>query len=485
MKENSPFRSWHMPLARRPRTHRHRASVPRLFVEHSCTVAEAGSGSTARAHMRASTARRSTEDEKLFSRMSAVFKDGVLPELNDEWQEVMVRQMGMPAQFRKEKPPSLETLDRAKRCALVPPPIVPAEPLDHIFSAPGSTRPKNTPDKPGEMQLLKDFKPRHSLSGAHSKSRLQARADSAIRLARLSRPSTRHVNSKGNSKSISPRKMQEEGLTAASETPEDGERVRTAVEPPRVIDDEEPPFQWPDLLWATQDRLHWEKNGGRPKPPKNEKDDSKFKWYWNKLSDDEHYLHGLTLNNAYRGRVKANSLSEDELKQAKMKAQQVRYMWVRHQIKAEEHAVKHEKVQKKLELKRKKEEEALLLAETLRAEREAERRKMLFRITEQVFRALCTDPETGLPIDPRVIFRRLDTDGGGTVDIDEFREGLEVCGCELSDEELDLVWQEIDGADGESDGQVDHETLVQKLREVNEAQLALSKPKLIQVLSQN
>jgi Ca2+-binding EF-hand superfamily protein len=71
-----------------------------------------------------------------------------------------------------------------------------------------------------------------------------------------------------------------------------------------------------------------------------------------------------------------------------------------------------------------------------------------------VFRALCTDPETGLPIEPQVIFRRLDTDGGGTVDVDEFHKGLQLCGCELTDEELELVWAEIDGADGESDGEV-------------------------------
>jgi hypothetical protein len=90
----------------------------------------------------------------------------------------------------------------------------------------------------------------------------------------------------------------------------------------------------------------------------------------------------------------------------------------------------------------------------LQEEREKERRAQLFRITEMVFRALCTDPESGLPIDPRVIFRRLDTDGGGTVDIEEFRTGLKVCGCELTDEELELVWEEIDGGDGESDGQV-------------------------------
>ena len=62
---------------------------------------------------------------------------------------------------------------------------------------------------------------------------------------------------------------------------------------------------------------------------------------------------------------------------------------------------------------------------------------------EQVFRALCTDPTTGLPVDPRAIFMRLDTDGGGTVDIDEFRNGIEACGCELSKGILDLIYTKI------------------------------------------
>lgn len=63
----------------------------------------------------------------------------------------------------------------------------------------------------------------------------------------------------------------------------------------------------------------------------------------------------------------------------------------------------------------------------------------LFVAMEQVFRALCTDPTTGLPVDPRAIFMRLDTDGGGTVDIDEFRNGIEACGCELSKGILDIT----------------------------------------------
>ena len=484
MKESSLF-AWHGPLARRPHTHRTRPQVPRLALEEAAGSGHAGgSARQAAPASRATTARNLTEVEELFSRMTAVFKDGVLPELNDEWRQVMVRQMGMPAgiaQLLQAKPPSLETLDRAKRCAQAPPSIIEPEPLARMFAAaPGFSRDpfhRAAPEKSDKGALLQNFRARRTRPGSGSKTKMQADLDTALRLARLARPSARHVNMKGITKSVSPRKT----LEAAAKIPLD---VQEKNNPPeqRVVDDQEPPFQWPDLLWATQDRLDWQKNGRRPKPPKDDKEDSRFKWNWKKLSEDEQYLHNLTLNNAYRGRVKANNLSEDELREVKMKAQQVRYMWVRRQLKEEEHAVKHDKQQKKMEQKQKREEEARLLAEQLRAEREVERRKMLYRITTEVFQALCTDPESGLPIDPRVIFRRLDTDGGGTVDIDEFRAGLEVCGCELSDEELDLVWTEIDGADGESDGQVDHETLVQKLREVNEAQLRLMQPKLTQVL---
>lgn len=490
MKESSLF-AWHGPLARRPHTHRTRPPVQRLdlheaAVDGSGHARALGSARQVAPASRAATARRLTEDEELFSRMTAVFKDGVLPELNDEWRQVMVRQMGMPAgiaQLLQAKPPSLETLDRAKRCAQAPPSIIEPEPLARMFdAAPGFSRDyfqRAAPDKSDKGGLLQNFKQSGTRPGGDRKTKMQADLDMALRLARLARPSARHVNTKGITKSVSPRKTQE-----TAKLPVETLDALEENHPPelRVVDDEEPPFHWPDLLWATQDRLEWQKNGRRPKPPKNDKEESRFKWNWKKLSEDEQYLHALTLNNAYRGRVKANNLTEDELKEAKMKAKQVRYMWVRRQLKEEEHAVKHNKEQKKMEQKQKREEEERSQAEKLRAEREVERRKMLYQITTEVFQALCTDPETGLPIDPRVIFRRLDTDGGGTVDIDEFRAGLEVCGCTLSDEELDLVWTEIDGADGESDGQVDHETLVRKLKEVNEAQLLQMQPKLAQVL---
>lgn len=465
IKENSPFRAWQVPLLShpsRPQTLR-RASVPELRLAE---VGGIGQGADA---LRASTVRGASEEEqKLFARMSAVFKDGVLPELNDEWRQVMCRQMGMPAHMLGEKPPRLDTLDRAKRCALVPPSTIQPTPLSRIFAtAPGSVRASWTTagsrseserKLPERMEAL--CQPPSTASSG--KSRTHRISDSAIRIARLSRPSARHISTKPFVRSLSPKekkKKQEEMLKLADEPPATADAHATAVAPePRIVDDEDPPFLWPDNLWYTPHTLQWQKNGGKPKPPPkaSDKENFKFKFFWDKLSEDEHYLHSLTVNEAYRGRVKAQNLNEKELATAKMKAAQISYMWMRRQIKAEEHSVLQGKEDTKRELNEKQEERERVLAEERRVEREAQRREQLYRLTDKVFKALCTDPETGLPIDPRIIFRRLDTDGGGTVDIDEFRNGLHLCGCELTDDELQLIWEEIDGSDGESDGQVLH-----------------------------
>ena len=70
---------------------------------------------------------------------------------------------------------------------------------------------------------------------------------------------------------------------------------------------------------------------------------------------DERYLHDLTHNQAYKGRLKGKNLSDDELKQVQMKAQQLRYIGVRQQLKLEEHKDKAEKMRRKMEEKARKE----------------------------------------------------------------------------------------------------------------------------------
>ena len=58
---------------------------------------------------------------------------------------------------------------------------------------------------------------------------------------------------------------------------------------------------------------------------------------------------------AYKGRLKRKNLSDDELKQVQMKAQQLRYIGVRQQLKLEEHKDKAEKMRRKMEEKARKE----------------------------------------------------------------------------------------------------------------------------------
>jgi len=452
IKENSPFRAWHVPMLSHPsRPHTRPCKVPLLSLDK----AGLSSGIAGANVLHASSARGASQvEQKLFSRMAAAFSDG---------------QMGMPPHML-ETPQRWETFDRAQRCALVPPPHIKPEPLAQILaSAPGSVRASWAAGSQTERERHKRLTDPAlcplSETASSGTSRTQRLSNSAIHLARLSRPSARHISI---CRSLSPRKSnaKEEASRIDDESADvlleqrriqlPGATTTTVAPKQRIVDDGEPPFLWPDNLWSTPHTLPWQKNGGKPKlPPKSgDKADFRFKFFWDKLSEDETYLQDLTFNDAYRGQVKARNLNEKELATAKMKAAQISYMWMRRQIKEEEHTAAQGKDDRKREFKEKREEEERVLMEECHVEREAQRREQLYRLTDLVFNALCHDPETGLPIDPRVIFRRLDTDGGGTVDVDEFRNGLLVCGCSLTDDELQLVWEEIDGADGDSDGQV-------------------------------
>ena len=112
------------------------------------------------------------------------------------------------------------------------------------------------------------------------------------------------------------------------------------------------------------------------------------------------------------------------------------------------------------EQRQREEEERLFLAEE-------ERKRLVRKLTQIVFKCLCTDPKTGEAVDPSHIFRKLDKDKSGTIDKDEFRLGLEMCECILSEEEIDVLWLQLDGDDGESDGEVDYNVLVENLQASN------------------
>jgi hypothetical protein len=109
------------------------------------------------------------------------------------------------------------------------------------------------------------------------------------------------------------------------------------------------------------------------------------------------------------------------------------------------------------EQRQREEEERLFLAEE-------ERKRLVRKLTQIVFKCLCTDPKTGEAVDPSHIFRKLDKDKSGTIDKDEFRLGLEMCECTLSEDEIDVLWLQLDGDDGESDGEVDYNVLVENLQ---------------------
>jgi len=394
LKEKSPFRGWQVPMLehphRRPLTHR--PAVPRLSLpEDGAGVGgrKAGSGGVSTDALRASTARGASDEErKLFIRMSAVLKDGALPELNEEWKQTMARQMGWSTHLLREPVQDPKMIDRAKRCALVPPAQVPPSAVSAGLSIATPRGPERASFASGTApaeacrQVLDDLssprrrfacdsrRHRQNVFACESKRLAQRISDSAIRTARLSRPKHITKKSEKSTTSLSPRTRPEEPLTEPH-----GKDEGPAAE--RIVDPEEPPFAWPDLLWYTPDRLEWQKNAGKPKPPQTKHEESVYKTWWNRLAKDEEYLLQLTTNQAYRGRNKANNMSEEEKKAVKEKAALIRFDWIYQQQKLEKFAAKEEKTKNALELKQKKLEEEQLRAEQLRVrfERKGERKQ--------------------------------------------------------------------------------------------------------------
>lgn len=194
----------------------------------------------------------------------------------------------------------------------------------------------------------------------------------------------------------------------------------------------------------------------------------KFADQWIVLDQHDEALMALS-----RQRSMPLRLSFEQREHAVLRARQVRDMWRKEsdtkskrsergrRLKEAREAAEELKVQRQ-----KEEEERRHLAEE-------ERKRLVRKLIQMVFKSLCTDPRTGEAVDPSHIFRKLDKDKSGTIDKDEFRLGLEMCKCNLSDEEVDVLWLQLDGDDGESDGEVDYNVLVENL-EARESCLPLA-----------
>lgn len=197
--------------------------------------------------------------------------------------------------------------------------------------------------------------------------------------------------------------------------------------------------------------------------------DGRYTFFWDALQKDDEYLMKTAMTQDFKGRRALNKPPDD---MARYKALQIQYLWRRaaqqQEVKAareeEDRLLRAERAARAAARNKREEEEA--------RQREEERKRTLFRLGNTVLSALCTDPLTGKPTDPRTVFRRLDGDKSGTVDKGEFKEGLECCNCFLPDHEFDLIWDEMEEANGgERDGEVDYAVLVAKLQAVNQVAL--------------
>lgn len=185
----------------------------------------------------------------------------------------------------------------------------------------------------------------------------------------------------------------------------------------------------------------------------------KFASQWDELDKQDEALMAVVRQRSMPIRP---SYSQKEL--AVMKARQERDKWTKEAEVKKKRDERSRKTAFAVELARQKADALAREEEERLVWEEEERKRIVRRLSQQVFKALCSDPDTGEVIDPKTFFRKLDQDKSGTVDKDEFRMGLEMCRCSLSAEEVDVLWSQLDGDDGESDGEVDYVVLVNHLQ---------------------
>jgi len=206
-------------------------------------------------------------------------------------------------------------------------------------------------------------------------------------------------------------------------------------------------------------------------------DQTRYSHLWTLLDEDEEDL--MTM---MRERTMPIKMTYDQKQHVKFRAQFIREQWEREAEVEQRHKERDEEASRR--------ERALKIREEARAAKEArlgeqakeERARLLRRLSQMVFKALCTDPDTGDTVDPKDLFRKLDKDKSGSVDREEFSHGLSMVRCHLEPDELDLVWAALDEDDGESDGEVDYNVLVAKLQRANEEAIRTSKPQVKAVL---
>ena len=110
-------------------------------------------------------------------------------------------------------------------------------------------------------------------------------------------------------------------------------------------------------------------------------------------------------------------------------------------------------------------QDKLSLIKKKERERARQLKMEVLKLTDLIFSALIRNPMTGQARDATSVFEELDEDGNGSLDRMEFVKGLQSCGVELEEEQVDLVWEHLDEDKG---GSLDYSEVCEKLREKSE-----------------